>query len=67
MNQTTKNIVLVVGALVGAFLGYRAVKNFVDDAEEQSGTPTISAEKGLQLGLTAVKAFQQMNKIRHNS
>ena len=66
MNQTTKNIVLVVGALVGAFLGYRAAKNLVDDAEEQTGNPAISAEKGLQLGLTAVNAFQQINKIRRS-
>ncbi len=66
MNKTTKTIVLVVGALVGAFLGYRAAKNIVDGAEEQADRPAISAEKGLQLGLTAVNAFQQINKIRRS-
>lgn len=67
MNKTTKTIVLVVGSLLGAFLGYRAAKNIVDDAEEQAEKPAISAEKGLQLGLTAVKAFQQIDKIRRIS
>lgn len=66
MNQTTKTILLVAGALVGAFLGYRAVKNFVDDAEGNTDKTAISAEKGLQLGLTAVNAFQQINKIRRS-
>ncbi len=66
MNQTTKTILLVAGALVGAFLGYRAVKNFVDDAEGNPDKTAISAEKGLQLGLTAVNAFQQINKIRRS-
>ena len=67
MNQTTKTIVLVAGALLGAFLGYRAAKNLVDDAEGNPDRPAISAEKGLQLGLSAVTAFQQINKIRRNS
>ena len=67
MNQTTKTIVLIVGALAGAFLGYRAVKNFVDDAEGNPDKPAISAEKGLQLGLTAVNAFQQINKLKRKS
>lgn len=67
MNQTTKTILLIVGALAGAFLGYRAVKNIVDDIDEQSDQPAMTAEKGLQLGLTAVNAFQQINKLRRKS
>ena len=67
MNQTTNTILLVVGAFAGAFLGYRAVKNFVDDAEGNPDKPAISAEKGLQLGLTAVNAFQQINKLKRKS
>ncbi len=67
MNQTTKTIVLVAGALLGAFLGYRAAKNLVDDAEGNPDKPAISAEKGLQMGLSAVNAFQQINKIRRSS
>lgn len=66
MNQTTKTILLVVGALVGAFLGYRAVKNIVDDIDEQPNQPAMTAEKGLQLGLNAVNAFQQINKLRRS-
>lgn len=66
MNQNVKTLTLIVGTLLGAFLGYRAALNFVTTAEEDSGRLPITASQGLQLGLTAVNALKQIGKISQN-
>jgi hypothetical protein len=66
MNQNIKTITLIVGTLLGAFLGYKATLNFIATSEESSNKLPITASQGLQLGLTAVNAFKQIGKISQN-
>ncbi len=66
MNQNVKTLTLIIGTLLGAFLGYRAALNFISTSEENSGKLPITASQGLQLGLTAVNAFKQIGKISQN-
>ena len=63
MNQNVKTITLIVGTLLGAFLGYRAALNFIEASEEESGKLPITASQGLQVGLTAINALKQIGKI----
>ncbi len=65
MNQSMKTVTLIVGTLLGAFLGYRTALNFIDAAEESTDKLPITASQGLQVGLTAVNALKQMSKISH--
>lgn len=66
MNQNVKTITLLVGTLLGAFLGYRAALNFISTSEENSGKLPITASQGLQVGLAAVTALKQIGKISQN-
>ena len=66
MNQNVKTITLIVGTLLGAFLGYRAALNFIATSDENSGKLPITASQGLQLGLAAVNALKQIGKISQN-
>ncbi len=66
MNQNVKTVTLIVGTLLGAFLGYRAAQSFIQASEENSGKLPITAAQGLQLGLTAVNTLKQIGKISHN-
>lgn len=66
MNQKNRTITLIVGTLLGAFLGYRAALNFIETSEENSGKIPITASQGLQVGLTAVNALKQIGKISRN-
>jgi len=65
MNQSMKTVTLIVGTLLGAFLGYRTARSFIDVADESSGKLPITASQGLQVGLTAVNALKQISKISH--
>lgn len=66
MNQNVKTITLLVGTLLGAFLGYRAALNFISTSEENSGKLPITASQGLQVGLAAVTALKQIGRISQN-
>ncbi|MDD2521949.1 MAG: hypothetical protein PHW11_03915 [Anaerolineaceae bacterium] len=66
MNQNVKTITLIVGTLLGAFLGYRAALNFIQTSEDDTGKLPITASQGLQVGLTAVTALKQIGKISRN-
>ena len=66
MNQNVKTITLIVGTLLGAFLGYRAAMNFIEASEENAGKAPITASQGLQVGLAAVTALKQIGKISRN-
>ncbi len=66
MNQNIKTVTLIVGTLLGAFLGFRAAQSFIEASEENSGKLPITASQGLQVGLTAINAFKQIGKISHN-
>ncbi len=66
MNQNVKTITLIVGTVLGAFLGYRAAMNFISTSEENSGKLPITASQGLQVGLAAVNALKQIGKISQN-
>ena len=66
MNQNVKMITLVVGTILGSFLGYRAAQTFISTAEENSGKLPITAAQGLQVGLAAVTALKQIGKISQN-
>lgn len=67
MNQSIKTITIIVGTVLGAFLGYRAAMNFIETAEAQSGKTPITASQGLQVGLAALNAFKQISKISRSS
>lgn len=67
MNQNIKTITILVGTILGAFLGYRAAMNFIEQSEEQAGKSPITAAQGLQVGLTAVNALKQISKISKTS
>ena len=66
MNQNVKTITLIIGTILGAFLGYRAALNFIVASEENSGKLPITASQGLQVGLAAVAALKQIGKISQN-
>ncbi|NLE84046.1 MAG: hypothetical protein GX603_05980 [Chloroflexi bacterium] len=66
MNQNVKTITLIVGTLLGAFLGYRAAMNFIEASDDNTGKVPITASQGLQVGLTAVTALKQIGKISRN-
>lgn len=66
MNQNVKTITLIIGTVLGAFLGYRAALNFIVTSEENSGKLPITASQGLQVGLAAVTALKQIGKISQN-
>ena len=63
MNKNVKTLTLIVGTLLGAFLGYRAAQNFIETSHEQAARFPISATQGLQVGLAAVTALKQIGKI----
>lgn len=64
MKDSVKTITLILGALGGAFLGYKVAQSFIEEAETaQASTLPITASQGLRLGMTALDFFKRFRNI----
>ena len=66
MNSNIKTLTLVIGTLAGAFIGYRAAMTFIEQSETDNKSLPITAQQGLQVGLTALGALKQIAGISQN-
>lgn len=66
MNSNIKTLTLVIGTLAGAFIGYRAAMTFIEQSETENKSLPITAQQGLQVGLTALGALKQITGISQN-
>ena len=64
MKPSIRTLTLVIGTLAGAFFGYRAALTFVEQSEAENKSIPITAQQGLQVGLTALGALKQLTGIR---
>ena len=51
MEQTDKNLTLVLGALAGALVGLAAAMILINDAQKKNDKPRLSAGDGVKVGL----------------
>ncbi len=63
MKSSIRTLTLVIGTLAGAFLGYQAAMTFIEQSEAENKSLPITAQQGLQVGLTALGAFKQLSGI----
>ena len=66
MKPSIRTLTLVIGTLAGAFFGYRAALTFVEQSEAENKSIPITAQQGLQVGLTALRALKQLAGISQN-
>jgi len=66
MKSNIRTLTLVIGTLAGAFFGYRAALNFIEQSDSESKGVPITAQQGLQVGLTALGALKQIAGISQN-
>ena len=66
MKSSIRTLTLVIGTLAGAFIGYRAALTFVEQSEAENRSMPITAQQGLQVGLTALGALKQLSGISEN-
>ena len=66
MKPSIRTLTLVIGTLAGAFIGYRAAMNFIEQSEADNKDTPITAQQGLQVGLTALGALKQLSGISQN-
>jgi len=66
MKSSIRTLTIVIGTLAGAFIGYRAAMNFIEQSEADNRTTPITAQQGLQVGLTALGALKQLSGISQN-
>ena len=66
MKPSIRTLTLVIGTLAGAFIGYRAAMTFIEQSEADNRTTPITAQQGLQVGLTALGALKQLSGISQN-
>ena len=62
-NESWKNKVLIVGALVGALLGLGAAFLYIRTAEETGGRREISAGQVLKLAVAALGVVRQASQL----
>lgn len=66
MKPSIRTLTLVIGTLAGAFFGYRAAMTFIEQSEAENRSVPITAQQGLQVGLTALGALKQLTGISQN-
>jgi len=66
MKSSIRTLTIVIGTLAGAFIGYRAAMTFIEQSEADNRTTPITAQQGLQVGLTALGALKQLSGISQN-
>lgn len=66
MKSSIRTLTLVIGTLAGAFIGYRAAMNFIEQSEAENRSTPITPQQGLQVGLTALGALKQLTTISQN-
>lgn len=66
MKSSIRTLTLVIGTLAGAFIGYRAAMTFIEQSEAENRSTPITAQQGLQIGLTALGVLKQLSGISQN-
>jgi gas vesicle protein len=66
MKPNIRTLTLVIGTLAGAFIGYRAAMTFIEQSEAENKSLPITAQQGLQVGLTALGVLKQITSISQN-
>jgi len=66
MKSSIRTLTLVIGTLAGALIGYRAALTFIEQSEAEKKSFPITAQQGLQVGLTALGALKQLTGISQN-
>jgi len=61
MKPTVKTITIVVGTLLGAFLGYQAASFLVKQAEENGQKMPITTQQGLKLGMGLARLLRDFD------
>ena len=49
MKSSIRTLTIVIGTLAGAFIGYRAAMNFIEQSEADNKDTPITAQQGLQV------------------
>jgi hypothetical protein len=63
MKPYVKTLTIVVGTLLGAYLGYNAASLLVRQAEERGQKMPINTQQGLKLGMGLWHLFRDFDKI----
>jgi hypothetical protein len=58
-----KPMILALGGLLGAVMGLGAAYLFIQRAERESRSPSISLPEGIKLGLVALGAMKQFAQL----
>lgn len=66
MKPSIRTLTIVIGTLAGAFIGYRAAMTFIEQSEAENRSVPITAQQGLQVGLTALGVLRQLSGISQN-
>ena len=66
MKPSIRTLTLVIGTLAGAFVGYRSALTVIEQSEAENRSTPITAQQGLQVGLTALGALKQLAGISQN-
>jgi hypothetical protein len=63
MKPSIKTLTIVIGTLLGAFLGYNIASTLVKQAEATGRKTPINAQQGFKLGMTAWGFLRDIAKI----
>jgi len=55
--------ILIIGGIIGALMGLAAAYLFIQRAEREERTLSISASEGIKLGLVALGAMKQFAQL----
>ncbi|MFZ3071192.1 MAG: hypothetical protein WA110_08745 [Anaerolineaceae bacterium] len=61
MKSSVKTTTLVVGAILGALLGYHVAEILIKQSEAAGKNTPITASQGLQVGLSALGMLRQIS------
>jgi len=63
MKPSIKTTTIIIGTLLGAFLGYNVASLLVKQAEETGRKTPINAQQGLKLGMSVWGFLREITKI----
>jgi hypothetical protein len=63
MKPSIKTLTIVIGTLLGAFLGYSIASTLVKQAEERGQKVPINTQQGFKLGMGLWRLFRDFGKL----
>jgi hypothetical protein len=63
MKPSVKTLTIVIGTLIGAFLGFNIASTLVKEAEEHGQKVPINTQQGFKLGMGLWRLFHDFDKL----